>query len=161
MNLNTKGLIAALLLLFAPVCTLQAQSDLGQMQWIVGNWKGESLKTTYSEHWQSNGTGFTGRGIVLRKVTKDTLSSEDLLLLELAGKPVYRVVVKNQNKGQFIDFPLKESVAGEAVFENLAHDFPQRIIYRQIGSDSLTAIAEGSNERGKIVKQVFRYGRKK
>ena len=32
-------------------------------------------------------------------------------------------------------FVLKAGRADEAVFENLAHDFPQRIIYRQCGED--------------------------
>ena len=33
--------------------------------------------------------------------------------------------------------------AGAVTFENLQHDFPQRIIYRAVGSDRLVARVEG------------------
>jgi hypothetical protein len=42
-------------------------------------------------------------------------------------------------------FPLKESDNGYAAFENLAHDFPQRVIYTYGGdSDTLEARIEGT-----------------
>jgi len=39
---------------------------------------------------------------------------------------------------------------GELIFENPAHDFPQRIIYRSVEDGSLTARIEGKN-KGKTV----------
>ena len=39
-------------------------------------------------------------------------------------------------------FTLRPGPAGEAVFENLEHDFPQRVIYRRCGAD-LCARIEG------------------
>ena len=45
-------------------------------------------------------------------------------------------------------FPLKEVAEGRAVWENLKHDFPQRIIYR-VGTDgSLIARIEGTTPSG-------------
>jgi hypothetical protein len=45
-------------------------------------------------------------------------------------------------------FPLKEVAEGRAVWENLTHDFPQRIIYR-VGTDgSLIARIEGTTPSG-------------
>ena len=45
-------------------------------------------------------------------------------------------------------FPLKEVAEGRAVWENLKHDFPQRIIYR-VGTDgSLIARIEGRTPSG-------------
>ena len=40
-------------------------------------------------------------------------------------------------------FPLKDVSNGRATWENLEHDFPQRIIYRRRGADSLLARVEG------------------
>jgi len=40
-------------------------------------------------------------------------------------------------------FTLKPDGNREAVFENPAHDFPQRVIYRAIGQDTLHARIEG------------------
>ncbi len=41
-------------------------------------------------------------------------------------------------------FHLIRDDAGEFVFENPAHDFPQRIIYRRVGDTGLHARIEGS-----------------
>ena len=45
-------------------------------------------------------------------------------------------------------FPLKEVTDGNAVWENLKHDFPQRIIYRRGADGSLIARIEGTTPRG-------------
>ena len=45
-------------------------------------------------------------------------------------------------------FPLKEVTDGKAVWENLKHDFPQRIIYRRGADGSLIARIEGTTPRG-------------
>ena len=45
-------------------------------------------------------------------------------------------------------FPLKEVTDGKAVWENLKHDFPQRIIYRRGPDGSLIARIEGTTPRG-------------
>ena len=36
------------------------------------------------------------------------------------------------------------------VFENLAHDFPQRILYRRLSADSVVARAEGPGANGAV-----------
>ena len=45
-------------------------------------------------------------------------------------------------------FPLKEITTDRAVWENLQHDFPQRIIYRRGTDGSLVARIEGTTPRG-------------
>ena len=45
-------------------------------------------------------------------------------------------------------FPLKEASEGRAVWENLKHDFPQRIIYRAGAGGSLIARIEGGTPSG-------------
>lgn len=54
----------------------------------------------------------------------------------------------SQNKDETA-FKLVRSSAVEAVFENLGHDFPQRIIYRVQPPDSLFARIEGERS-GKL-----------
>ena len=41
-------------------------------------------------------------------------------------------------------FPMKSFEDGVVAFENLAHDFPQRIIYRRNADGTLTARIEGT-----------------
>lgn len=50
-------------------------------------------------------------------------------------------------------FPAKVVSAKEVIFEELKHDFPQRVIYRN-GGDSLLASIEGMND-GKLVTIPF------
>lgn len=45
-------------------------------------------------------------------------------------------------------FPLKEVADGRAVWENLKHDFPQRVIYRRGSDGSLIARIEGNTPGG-------------
>ena len=45
-------------------------------------------------------------------------------------------------------FPLKDVADGRATWENLGHDFPQRIIYRRGGDGSLIARIEGTTSVG-------------
>jgi hypothetical protein len=45
--------------------------------------------------------------------------------------------------GPKVDFKLVKLAAGEAIFENLAHDFPKRIIYRKLENGGLFARTEG------------------
>jgi hypothetical protein len=45
-------------------------------------------------------------------------------------------------------FPLKDVSEGRATWENLKHDFPQRIIYRRGTDGSLTARIEGTTLSG-------------
>lgn len=58
-------------------------------------------------------------------------------------------VMTPRPKGMKSDaFPLKEVADGRAVWENLKHDFPQRIIYRRGADGSLIARIEGNTPSG-------------
>lgn len=43
-------------------------------------------------------------------------------------------------------FDMKQLTANEVVFENLTHDFPQRIIYRHLETDALLGRIEGQSD---------------
>lgn len=47
------------------------------------------------------------------------------------------------SRQSYAEFREKTITDREVIFENLAHDFPQRIGYRSSGSDSLIAFIEG------------------
>jgi hypothetical protein len=56
-----------------------------------------------------------------------------------------------------VEFKAKETGDKRVVFENAAHDFPQRIIYRRDG-DQLVARIEGSIQ-GKVRTEEWRFTR--
>jgi hypothetical protein len=53
-------------------------------------------------------------------------------------------------------FPLRAHGADSVVFENPAHDFPQRIAYQRVGSDSLIAVVSNLTGGGRPIRFAFR-----
>jgi hypothetical protein len=66
----------------------------------------------------------------------------------------FTAILPNQPPTPFVLLPGKD---GEAVFENKAHDFPQRVFYRRCGED-LCAGIEGL-VKGEARRQEWRYTR--
>ena len=75
-----------------------------------------------------------------RDVRPDKKTSFEFLRIEKRGDTlVYLAMPGGQPP---TEFPLKSSDASEIVFENLSHDFPQRILYWRKGAQ-LCARVEG------------------
>lgn len=78
-----------------------------------------------------------------RTVRGDTMVAEfeHLQILERNGRAIYHAEPSGQKP---TDFEAKSVSDTLVVFENPEHDFPQRIIYRKRGADSLIARVEGT-----------------
>jgi hypothetical protein len=77
-----------------------------------------------------------------RTVRGDSLLEFELLqILERSGRLVYHAQPSGQRPADFEATMVSDTLA---VFENPQHDFPQRIIYRRHGTDSLVARIEGT-----------------
>ena len=63
--------------------------------------------------------------------------------LRIETRPDGIFYVAQPKGGPKVDFKLVKLQAGEAVFENLAHDFPKRVIYRKLEDGGLFARTEG------------------
>ncbi|MGH9668911.1 MAG: DUF6265 family protein [Terriglobales bacterium] len=105
---------------------------------MAGNWGIEGPNVTIEEQWmEPAGKLMLG----MSRTTSKRGSFFEFLRLEARADGVYYVA---QPKGQTqTDFKLVRHSANEAVFENLAHDFPKRIIYRRVSATELTARVEG------------------
>ena len=75
------------------------------------------------------------------------------IIQDASGNFNYRAKLPKQKE---VLFRLVKSDSISAVFENLKHDFPQRISYRRSSEDSLTAVIEGT-VKGKHSTIVFPY----
>jgi hypothetical protein len=62
------------------------------------------------------------------------------------GTLVFTALVEGQAATDFVSI---SGVEGELVFENLQHDFPQRVIYRSQPPDRVAARIEG-NDSGSV-----------
>lgn len=121
--------------------------------WISGNWELADGPVTIDERWSpvAGGTMFG----TSRTVSGGRTVFFEFIRIETRPDGVFYVA---QPKGRHpgVDFKLVRASEAEAVFENLKHDFPKRIIYRKGADGSLTARIEGDGTE-KEKPQDFRY----
>ena len=113
-------------------------TQVSDLAWMSGHWTTEVGGTWTEEHWSAPRAGTmigysrSGRGATMRDY--------EFLRLESGadGVPAY---IASPGGGPAISFPLAHSDAAGATFENPAHDFPQRIVYRRNGSEMVATIS--------------------
>ena len=129
-------------------------SPIDQVAWLSGCWEGSSGNRTVEEHWmRPRGGTMMGIGRTVRG--DSTVEWEHLRIAPDGDTLVYHATPSGQEPAAFRAI----SVSADAVtFENDAHDFPKRVIYRRAGSDSLHARVEGV-VRGQQRGIDFRYQR--
>lgn len=124
-----------------------------RLAWLEGDWERKTARGSMHESWQLlNDSTWRGASYVIRGV--DTVSSERITLQMRSNNIQYVPVVRNQNDGKVVYFTLKPLTSDTFVFENLQHDFPQRILYWQQHPDSLHAAIEGMQGE-KMRREVF------
>ena len=150
-------------ILILGICTATfAQSPtpkISDLTWLAGCWemKNESRGTLISEMWMKPaGGGMFGVGRTVRD--KKVLEFEFLRIVEDANGLAY--ISRPSANTEDTTFKLLRSSANEITFENTTHDFPQRIIYKLISRDKLTARVEGT-VNGKTRGTDFPYTRVK
>jgi Domain of unknown function (DUF6265) len=140
---RTSTCIATGLLAFAASAGAQ-DAGLQRLSWLKGCWEMRRGATTTRETWASPKAGMmlgASRTIVGRTVRE----AEQLQLTWVHDTLVYTAHPSGQREASFRTTVVTDS--GFAV-ENPAHDFPQRIIYRRRGADSLLARIEGPGPGG-------------
>jgi len=132
----------------------QAAHRLDQVGWIAGCWEWSSGSRLVEEQWMRPRAGLMLG--VSRTVQGDSLREfEQVKLLERGGRLVYAAAPSDQAPAEFESTSVSDSAV---TFENPGHDFPQRIIYRRRGADSLVARVEGMRG-GQLRGQDFPYRR--
>ena len=123
------------------------------LSWLSGDWETAPGRMQIEEHWtKPSGGALLGVG---RTIAGGKMVFFEYLRIETRGEEIFYVA---QPKGRTpgTDFKLVRLSAGEAVFENLQHDFPKRIIYRKQADGGLTARIEGDGTE-KEKPQEFKY----
>ena len=114
-------------------------ATLADLAWLSGCWRADADGRQMSEQWMKpNGNMMLG---VNQTVVKGkTREFEFMRIMQEENGNVYLVAAPSGQRET--RFKLRETKGTEAVFENSAHDFPQRVIYRREG-DSLLGRIEG------------------
>lgn len=108
--------------------------------WLSGCWASESDEAGSGEYWSSGAGGqMFGLGRTLRQ---GKIIAHEFMHIssDSSGKLLFTAHPSGKKSVTFSQIVAREN---EVIFENLQHDFPQRVIYRLSSEKKLTARIEG------------------
>lgn len=125
-------------------------AKVADLAWMSGSWAFTKGDTRTEEHWTLPAGGtMLGMSRIVRG--EKTAMFEFCRIEIVDGVPAFLA----QPRGRTATvFKLAHAGPREAVFENPAHDFPQRIIYRREADDRLMARVEGK-VKGEVVGEDY------
>jgi hypothetical protein len=129
--------------------------DVARLAWMAGSWTQEAGGVTTRETWLAPLGGVMAGAGQTNAPGKKPFISYYRISAEPAGA-TFTAILPGQPPTPFVLVPGKD---GEAVFENKAHDFPQRVIFRRCGAE-LCGRIEGTIQ-GKLESEEWRYTRLK
>lgn len=163
-----KSYVFFLLLIFSIICCKKNHeiqvdtnnfSKIKQMNWLLGNWENLSNESYFKEIWSTeNDSTLIAKSFIT--VKKDTVFYETINLIQCNDSLFYIVSLKDQNDAKPISFLATSMTKNKFVFENVKHDFPSKITYTKITSDSLVAEISGIKD-GKVATEIFPMHKKK
>ena len=110
------------------------------LAWLAGCWERSVGASVMEEQWmRPRGGAMLGMSRTVRRDT--TIAYEHLRIYDRDDRTVYAALPSGQAMAEFETGSTSDSMV---TFENPTHDFPQRIIYRRRGADSLLARIEGT-----------------
>lgn len=131
-----------------------AAAPVETFAWLAGSWVEARDGVVTREVWLAPlGGTMTGANQANRPGRRPFV--EHMTITTEAAGPTFTAFLPGQPPTAFVLKP--GGTADEAVFENPAHDFPQRVIYRRCGDD-LCARIEGA-AKGRLRSQDWRFRR--
>jgi len=121
----------------APSAAITAITDAA---WLAGCWRMDDGRREMDEQWMAPaGNAMLGMNRSLRD--GEFRGYELLILKPDSGRLIYEAHPSGQAPAQFASSHVSDSLL---VFENPAHDFPQKLEYHRSGADSILARVFGS-----------------
>ena len=153
-GLRAFSIVSLFVILADGAPALAGSAKIGQLSWMNGRWEGSSPQLTIQEEWlPALGNTMVCIG---RTVKGDSLVDYELVIIREHGtRFAYEAHPAGQETATFLSTTLTGS---SVVFENLDHDFPQRVGYQLAGTDSLLAWIEGP-KNGQMKRIEFPYRR--
>ncbi len=152
--LSGSIILSSIFLLSA--CSTTEETEVNSLKWMLGKWQSSTEEGVLYEEWKKvNDSTYSGHAYAITP-EGDTTFSETAEITKINGAITYSVTV---NEESTTDFALVDN-QDIAVFENVDHDFPQRIIYQKLAKDSLFARIEGTVD-GEDQFEEYRYVKSK
>ena len=127
LEVNMRSLIVLALLMAppAPAPPVDAATQLALLSWMVGGWGGVEGEAWSEEHW------LAARGGTMLGLHRDVKGAKatGFEFLRIEARPDGLVYLASPGGAPATPFRAVEVSAERVVFENKAHDFPQRILY--------------------------------
>ncbi len=136
-----RSLLCLVLLVGAASAVTAAAAELASLDWLLGNWQrtGMAAGTSGAEHWRRQADVLEGEG---RSYRQGELRFQERLRIIDDGGQLYYVADVAGNPAP-VRFALVAQGAQSVVFENLQHDFPQRIAYQRNGRRLTATVSAG------------------
>lgn len=124
-----------------------------QLGWMTGSWEerralAEGAQGAWTDEYWTSARGGALLGIG-RRGQAGRLAMFEFMSIRPGGDGVLVFHAQQDGAGDAVAFRLARSAPDEAVFENPAHDYPQRITYRREGGRLIATISrmDGSGAR--------------
>jgi len=130
---------------------LAAATATPNLDWLAGNWISCNGTSITEERWLGPANGVLV-GVNLSRSAANSSFEFFRIARDVTGTLAYHAQPDGRTP---VTFRLVEATPGKAVFENLKHDFPQRIIYSRAGQ-TLHARVEATVE-GKLESEQWRF----
>ena len=136
---RARRVVAGLALLSASWPVIAADASIDDASWLTGCWSGGEGDTRSEEHWMApDGGTMIGMNRTVRG--NETVAYELVRIVETGAESL--AYIASPSGQATTRFDLVRAGDDELVFENLAHDFPQRILYRRLDRDRIVARIE-------------------
>nr|WP_309755866.1 DUF6265 family protein [Flavobacterium sp.] len=121
--------------------------------WILGNWESKSDEGTLTESWSKvNDSTFQATSYFIKE--KDTIHFETITLQQKDDVLTYSATVLGQNDDKAVAFKQTNETPKQLTFENLKHDYPQKITYTHKTTVDLAVKISGI-QQGKPTSEEF------
>lgn len=127
-------------LLLASVNALSAETTAEHLAWLSGCWKAPNSELGSGEIWTSPAGGsMLG---VSRTIRRGKVVEFEFMRIQSLDDGTLAFIAQPSGAAP-TTFRLKAFDSASVTFENLGHDFPQRVIYSRVADGSISARIEG------------------
>ena len=140
-----KTLSLSLALILAGLASGEAPTPtIDDLAWLTGCWASDGAEPGNGEQWMAPAGGSM---LGMARVVRDghMVAYEYTRIITTDDGLVF---IASPSGQETAEFAMKHLGDNEVVFENLDHDFPQRVIYRLIDSRHLQGRIEGITSNG-------------